>query len=95
MTRVERPDDAVQCENCGDPVDIEQAVMSEDYWFCAGCYAEFKAAFDKCEHSWLPHISVHGDDGFYCERCCGFVATEDFPARGLTVPERIGKEQDE
>lgn len=73
------PIDLQGCEHCEKEFPIEEMTMQEDVWICQGCYAEWKQHFDRCEHSWSPHVSTMGDDGQYCERCCGFVRNEDLP----------------
>lgn len=61
------------CEHCGKdfPFD-DNMVRMADCWFCGGCYAEWKAEFDKCEHAWEPEDSEFGEPGRYCHKCCGF-----------------------
>lgn len=72
--------DLQSCEACGKESPIEECTMMEDCWFCAACAAEWQAEFDACEHEWTPHISVMGEEGRCCTRCCGFVANEDWKA---------------
>lgn len=67
------------CEHCSAEVPIEDAVYSEGCYFCPKCYAEWKAHFDTCEHSWEPHYDEYGTPGRYCNKCCGFVADEKPP----------------
>lgn len=78
--------DMQACESCSAEHPIEEMHLSEDCWFCTSCIDEFKKHFDACKHEWEPHVSTMGDEGFYCSHCAGFVATEDFPDAGLTVP---------
>lgn len=68
------------CESCGKEFPLEDMIRQQDGWFCEGCYAEFKAQFDACEHKWTPEIDDMGDEGKYCEKCCGFVADGNFEA---------------
>lgn len=70
-------DDFSTCDHCGKYVPLEDAIYSEGCYFCPSCHAEFKAAFDACEHDWEPYHDEYGDPGRYCKRCCGFVADQD------------------
>lgn len=66
------------CEHCGKefPFDDNMTMMGE-YWFCHGCYTEWKAVFDACDHHWTPEESEFGDPGQYCDKCHGFVEDTD------------------
>lgn len=66
-----------QCERCGNESNLETCTRMDDCWYCAACTADFQKHFDACDHRWTPHTDSMGDDGQYCERCCGFVRNED------------------
>lgn len=82
--------DLCACESCQKESPIETMTMMVDCWFCADCTAEFQATFDACDHSWTPERNANGDDGQYCEKCCGFVCDEDMPL--VAPPATAGKE---
>lgn len=86
MTNFTDEEDMIGCEACGKSVPFEDAVMSEDCYFCPECFSLFRAEFRTCAHDWKPHISTMGEDGFICNRCSGFVANEDFASLGLAAP---------
>jgi hypothetical protein len=65
------------CEHCQKEFPIEEMTMMPDCWICQSCYDGWKQHHDKCQHSFVPHVA-DGDEGQYCERCCGFVRTGDF-----------------
>jgi hypothetical protein len=59
------------CEHCGKDFPIEDCHMMEDIWICDGCYREWKAIFDTCNHEWDSHTNQYGEPARYCHRCCG------------------------
>lgn len=60
------------CESCGKEFDVGTMTLMGEYWFCEGCYDEWKKQFDACEHSWEPELSEFGEPGKYCHKCSGF-----------------------
>lgn len=70
-------DDLQICEHCGKVSQIEDCTSMGDCWFCEACVEEWRAVFAGCEHEWRADHGDMGDDGGYCQRCAGFVATED------------------
>ena len=74
------PVDLQQCEHCDKEFPVETMTMMEDDWICDGCYKEWRAEFDACNHVWKPHTSTMSEPGRICERCNGFVADEDAPS---------------
>jgi len=67
------------CEHCSKDFNIESMCSMEGCWFCSGCLEDFREHFKTCDHNWSPYVNEMGDEGQYCERCCGFVRNEDFP----------------
>lgn len=65
------------CEHCDKAFPIEDMTMMGECWMCESCIDEWQAVFKACSHSWEPAIE-DGEDGKYCEKCCGFVADRDF-----------------
>lgn len=62
------------CEHCQKEYPIEQVHTMEGCWICDGCYAEWKAEFDACDHDWAPDHDEFGEPGKACRKCSGFVA---------------------
>lgn len=65
-------EDLQGCESCSKDFPIETMTMMCDCWFCEGCYKEWKAEFDACEHHWTPEDSEFGEPGRYCDKCSCF-----------------------
>lgn len=60
------------CEHCSKEFSLETMTMMGEYWFCQGCYDEWKSEFDACVHHWTPEESEFGEPGRYCDKCSGF-----------------------
>ena len=76
------PVDLQGCEHCGKEFPLDECVTMVDCWYCDGCYKEWKAVFDACQHDWEPELSEFGEDGRYCHKCSGFqlLETEGAPS---------------
>jgi len=70
-------EDLQGCEHCAKEFPIETMTMMGDYWYCQGCYDEWKAHFDACDHHWTPEESEFGEPGRYCDKCSGFQLLDD------------------
>lgn len=69
------PIDLQGCEHCSKEFPIETMTMMGDCWFCVGCYFEWRAEFEACQHDWAPgHFD--GEPGKLCNKCSGFIRDE-------------------
>lgn len=73
--------DLQSCELCDKESPFDTMSSHGEIWICGECDAAFRAAFKSCEHDWDKKAAydANGDEGRYCNKCCGFVRTEDFP----------------
>lgn len=59
------------CESCGVPFQSDDdGVSMGDVYFCAKCYAEWKAEYDACEHEWGGGEYEGGQR--ICNKCNGY-----------------------
>jgi hypothetical protein len=72
--------DSRQCEHCGKEHDIEKSIASEDRYFCAECFAEWRRLFDVSKHEWRSSHDQFGEPSQVCSRCSGLVNDVDMAA---------------
>jgi len=65
------------CESCGQPFKSEDDLVGMgEVYCCLGCYLEWKAEYDACEHEW----GETDDDGRrICNKCNGIEPEPEQP----------------